>query len=800
MAKKNLGSDTHSADVAGSTTFEKFAKAFKTESYLRQNLAELFSRTPRIQGVQITHGQQEYGKDIIFYSEDAFGDFKLNACVVKNGKISGTVEDLTAGAPGVFLQLQQVFSNPHVNNDGENEYVSHAYIISPEECSQTTMNSIKGQMQQRSGQVTFLCGRLLMERFGKFWPEFLIFESTLLGTYVARVQKGFAETDPIAFLMSQHQMLSGEHKSLQNVYVAPRFLQTLEQVKLTVEAPRSSVLSFDSTEGAVIEFAKQLDAVATLLANPQAWDSDTMSATKTVADLTALREEVQVAWNRAYEEYRKTTENTGGKVKAKSQIFVDVTRFITRDYSETIESVNTAVQALRQRIDAANNFAKKKKSISECLQSKEYLEYCAVQELYKLAPASFEKIAEPVPQYLPENLPRQTAASLLITAPAGFGKTSFCRWNFLNDVRAFTDKTGEVIPIYVPLHQLANSLVTSPEEAFFRSEEVQELVQTNTQKKKIRLFLDGLDEVTTLDQQRKLMLLAKELSEKMTDVQIIVTGRDYVSGPWLRWLPRINLAELTDAQASQLIKKWLGDSPDDLKQFEEQLRQSSLEPHMRVPLLATLIIAVFRRMQALPMNRVQLYEMFVDLMCGGWDVAKNVKRITRFGSSTKLLVLTRIAGLLHLNNRRIADESNIRTALNHVAPALVEKWRNVLDELLEDGLIVRFGASYTFAHLSFQEFLAAKDLNDPNGNRQTNVLRNFLSGNDWWREVLSFYVALSKQPSEIESWMAQTVYKMSRSLRSKDIEARCSYLFDCMITVAPGWAPSAPALRKIRTD
>jgi hypothetical protein len=61
MAKKNPGSDTHSADVGGSTTFEKFAKAFKTESYLRQNLAELFSRTPRIQGVQITHGQQEYG-------------------------------------------------------------------------------------------------------------------------------------------------------------------------------------------------------------------------------------------------------------------------------------------------------------------------------------------------------------------------------------------------------------------------------------------------------------------------------------------------------------------------------------------------------------------------------------------------------------------------------------------------------------------------------------------------------------------------------------------------------------------
>ena len=68
---------------------------------------------------------------------------------------------------------------------------------------------------------------------------------------------------------------------------------------------------------------------------------------------------------------------------------------------------------------------------------------------------------------------------------------------------------------------------------------------------------------------------------------------------------------------------------------------------MRVPLLGTLIIAVFRKMQSLPANKVKLYEIFVDLMCGGWDVAKNVRRDTKFGSNAKLSILTRLAGHLH---------------------------------------------------------------------------------------------------------------------------------------------------------
>jgi hypothetical protein len=396
---------------------------------------------------------------------------------------------------------------------------------------------------------------------------------------------------------------------------------------------------------------------------------------------------------------------------------------------------------------------------------------------------------------MPEDLVGKTDASLLITAPAGFGKTSFCKWNFLNDVQLLADSKANTVPVYVPLHQLATVPVTSVDEVFVRSDDVRQLVQFAKQEsRRIRFYLDGLDEVSTVDQQRKLMELASGISTEIPTAQIIVTGRDYVTGHWLRWLARVSLAELTEDQVKQFVLNWLGDDPEELRRFQEQIEGSrTLLPLMRVPLLGTLILAVFRRMQALPENKVKLYEIFVDLMCGGWDIAKNVRRDTKFGSGAKLSILKRLAGHLHVNERREAEESDIRIVLKESLPAFYDSWRTVLSELFEDGLLVRLAGGIGFAHLSFQEYLAARDLTtDPTGERQKLVLRRFLRGEDWWREVLAFYLSMTQRPDEAAGWIRVAGGKISRDLRSQDIAKRWDFMMKCLQEAAPGWAPPDP--------
>jgi hypothetical protein len=307
----------------------------------------------------------------------------------------------------------------------------------------------------------------------------------------------------------------------------------------------------------------------------------------------------------------------------------------------------------------------------------------------------------------------------------------------------------------------------------------------------VRIYLDGLDEVTTVGQQERLMNLAQELAKRYPFIQIVVTGRDYVSGPWLRWLSRIHLSELNDRQVTKLVENWLGQGTADCDDFNKQLsRTRTLKPLMHIPLLGTLIIAVYKKLRSLPESKSKLYEIFVELMCGGWDLAKNVRRETRFGSQGKLGVLTRLAGLLHSDQKREASEANVRLAVSQIMASLLEQWRDVLDEILEDGLLIRVGSdSLAFSHLSFQEYLAASELTDPNGDRQQQTLKRYLSGDDWWREVLAFYMGMSRRPDETEAWLRKTAIDMPSASRVHDLSQRFNFLLDALASSWPAWTP-----------
>src|SRR5258708_4428025 len=132
----------------------RFADAFKSEDDLRKHLATLLNKMPHTQGVQITHGMQEYGKDIVFYAPDGFGNWQLNACVVKKTKITGSVDD-NDGARTVFNQAEQALDTPFTNGMGEEERVSKVFIISPLDSSQIAINSIQGKLKAHFGKVEF---------------------------------------------------------------------------------------------------------------------------------------------------------------------------------------------------------------------------------------------------------------------------------------------------------------------------------------------------------------------------------------------------------------------------------------------------------------------------------------------------------------------------------------------------------------------------------------------------------------------------------------------------------------------
>jgi hypothetical protein len=505
---------------------DRFAEAFKSEEDLRNHLATLLTKMPRTQGVQITHGPQEYGKDIVFYAPDGFENLQLNACVVKRTRISGSADD-NEGARTVFIQAEQALDTLFLNGAGEEERVSKVFIISPHDCPQTTVRSIEGKLKTHFGKVEFLCGTRLLEKFSRYWPEFVLFESTLLGTYVAALQQTFEQSDPLSFLASQHYILSSADKTLGSVYVRQGFKIPLQEFESLVEKPNFLLLDGATTVNEIASLSEQIDFVANFVRHTQVWEiPDPNEAEKLCSSLMQLSAQLKTERERREREERereraqkqrleierqarrqsdldrlakerlkweRQTGPIGSEQRRREQvererlqrenslepagdeedktIHSSLRQMKEIPKSSHVSAMLSVLDAFNARLIEANRFARDAANKPIQIGSREFLNYFRVREVIQLNPSSFRKTTKIKYEYFPETLLDYTAVPTLITAPAGYGKTSFCKWSTLHDVKALVEKVSDSLPVYVPLHQLATLTSSTCEEVFLRTPE-----------------------------------------------------------------------------------------------------------------------------------------------------------------------------------------------------------------------------------------------------------------------------------------------------------------------------------------
>jgi predicted NACHT family NTPase len=248
----------------------------------------------------------------------------------------------------------------------------------------------------------------------------------------------------------------------------------------------------------------------------------------------------------------------------------------------------------------------------------------------------------------------------------------------------------------------------------------------------------------------------------------------------LDWLPRIQIGEFSPEQIDLLEQNWFGDDLLGLSAFKAEIAQDdALKGLMAIPLLGTLIILVYRKRNELPGNKSELYRIFVELLCGRWDAAKHVWKAHKLGWLVKARILTRLARSLHWAGRRDCDETVVKDAIRATAEGLAASSSEVVADMLSDGLLEKSGKIYYFSHLSFQEYLAAKDLADPATSQadRTQVLREFLQGDDKWREVLGFYVAMTDNPYDMTNRLVFMVREAAPK-RGADFDTRLDFLKD----------------------
>ena len=643
-------------------------------------------------------------------------------------------------------------------------------------------------------------------------------ESTVLLSYLSALRKGLEEDYALANLILRKSYLANSPGSLSELYVEPTFHRELKTHRLTGQHGLNlDLFEHERFHREIDEHAKACRRLSALLNTAPVWGRNVSidQARALAEDVLSVAGEMGDLWEASRQRYvaKIMQEARQGSRRhsplgfaasgmiapgslpaapSRNDVQVALNPSAESRYraTEVQQRVARALDDLRNAVTVASRFAiERHEHPLAAMAQPEFLTYCQVSDTSKLVPHAFEVPTKCATVPFPEDLLDRFSGSMLITGPAGFGKTTFCRWHAIRDAGRLVNKEACVLPVYVPLHPLSQGVLGGFEDAFLHSEEVNKLIQQQAAGQSpfesIRLYLDGLDEVTSADRQQEIAGLAEALVRRWNFVQIVLTGRDHVSGPALRWLPRVRLCPLSDEQIRQLTAKRL--EPDRVDGFFVRLSESgNLAELMRIPLLATIILAVFRKTGSVPPNKTNLYALFVELLCGGWDFYKNIqRRENRFSLQDKTIVLTRLAGMLQNQKSRDADDANFRAALKHTFPFFMPDSDELLEEIIEDGLLVRVGTALTFSHLSFQEFLAARDLNDPMGNRPKLALSWYYNGQDWWREVLAFFVTLTDRPGDMDEWLINRAIASSTTV--VDLGERLHYLRKALSTAFPAY-------------
>ncbi|NEQ65272.1 MAG: NACHT domain-containing protein [Symploca sp. SIO2D2] len=274
------------------------------------------------------------------------------------------------------------------------------------------------------------------------------------------------------------------------------------------------------------------------------------------------------------------------------------------------------------------------------------------------------------------------------------------------------------------------------------------------------VMLDGLDEVADESQRQQVSRWVDEQMEAYPDTPFILTSRPvgYHSARLQQGVTVLEVQPFNLKQVKRFIHNWylqtevmsrageedLGVQEEARQQADdliERVRKSSPLAAMAVnPLLLTMIATVHRRGSALPGKRVELYKEISEVLLGRRQRAKKMHE--PLTATQKQSVLQVLALALMQNNTReftlLEGVSLIQDKLAKVAGSQVtseeffEQIKDVSGLLVEKDVGV-----YEFAHLSFQEYLAAVEIKETN---QEELLIGNIN-NSWWAETIRLYAA-----------------------------------------------------------
>ncbi|ASC72977.1 putative NTPase NACHT family protein [Halomicronema hongdechloris C2206] len=325
----------------------------------------------------------------------------------------------------------------------------------------------------------------------------------------------------------------------------------------------------------------------------------------------------------------------------------------------------------------------------------------------------------------------QQQEKLLVIGKPGAGKTTFLKHIAIqcSERKLFPDH----LPIFVVLKDFAEKngspslleyLIQDHDSWKVHGYEIEYLLK----ERRVLLLLDGLDEVRIEDLHRVNQQI-QSFTENFHGNRFILTCRVAAQEYVFEQFTEVEVADFNEQQIQEFANHWFThkQTPDKAARFLEKLqRNPRIQELATNPLLLTLLCLVFEEEADFPDSRAELYEEGINTLLRRWDASRNIER----GQLYQELSVARKVGMLSHIALQAFEQSAIffrkQTLADYIAnyivnlpgkrnrkllPYEMERQGEIVLKSIEaqHGLFVeRAYGIYSFSHLSFQEYFAAK--------------------------------------------------------------------------------------------
>ena len=395
----------------------------------------------------------------------------------------------------------------------------------------------------------------------------------------------------------------------------------------------------------------------------------------------------------------------------------------------------------------------------------------------------------------------QTYRRLAVVGAPGSGKTTLLKYLALIYAKKHYRKHSapKFIPVLLYLRDIRDRLVTSqpPNLCELIESHIKSLpshtdltpppnwIQDQLKIGNCLVMLDGLDEVADASQREQVSLWVNRQMRAYPQTPFILTSRPdgYNSAPVDMVGTVLKVLPFTHEQVKKFIHCWYPqteimsragrDTPavraearknaDDL--IDRIIDNRAIADMATNPLLVTMIATVHYNGSALPKGRVDLYQKICDVLLGARQAAKQNINTSLTGVQNKAVLQVLALALMQSKTREFSlakGESLIAEELVKVAGSSLTARAFLLQIKEICGLLMeRELGVYEFAHLSFQEYLAASQIKES----QSEDLLIANLDDPWWAETIRLYAAQGDATKLIDAAIAKPTVK-SLSLAS----------------------------------